>query len=99
MRIVNRSIIVAPKYGIAGTRRKPPCYAFVPKTETAASPEGRRPPVTVQPRGGMGLGHQFVDALGIDAGPRLERLGRFAGELDQLLGQLRALGDQAVERG
>jgi hypothetical protein len=47
---------------------------------------------------GERLGNQRVDALGIEAGAGLQRLGRFTRQLDDALCELRGLGDEAVER-
>src|SRR5687768_8055045 len=77
-----------------------------PEKKVLGQKEKRPPPAkgTAAEQGclhkeGERSGNQSVDALGIEAGAGLQRLGRFTGELDDALGQLRRLGDEAIELG
>src|SRR4029079_14012517 len=89
-----RFVIQSLKYGRPRTLAKGSRSAGAYKNAAAPIRDGR----TYCLRRGGSSGSDVVETLGVQAGAGRQRLDRFAGELDELLGELGAFGDDAVER-
>src|SRR5262245_31029300 len=89
-----RVVIEALKYGRPRTLAKASRSSRAHKNAAAPLRDGR----TYCLRRGGSSGSDVVETLGVQAGAGRQRLNRLAGELDELLGELGAFGDHAVER-